>query len=146
MWIFRASPVSIILAATVPVVTRVHSLHVSAQPKQATSQLLALRLQDIPLDWIQHIFPRHTVYQVFLEPADVGHGGLARMRSFMYIAHKTRAVYLHDLYEVLQAIVGAIVKTVQTEPRDYMVAGPTTRALDTQLWCRSRNIVHQAVP
>ena len=71
---------------------------------------------------------------------DVGHAGMARTRSFMYIAHKEKCVYLHDLYQLMETVTTAIKKVAQTRPSDYMVSNDRVRALDNMAWCQSRGI------
>ena len=102
--------------------------------------------EDIRLDWIQFLFPCHTVYQHFLGPEHVGHFGVARMRSFMYIVHKQEAVYLVDLYQLAEKISDAICRRVRTRPSDYLTASTTARQVDEMLWCNSRKITYNAVP
>ena len=46
--------------------------------------------QDIPTHEIEALFPDHQCIQTYVEPKDVGHAGIRRRRTFIFIRHKKR--------------------------------------------------------
>ncbi|CAJ1370407.1 unnamed protein product [Effrenium voratum] len=95
---------------------------------------------DIPFDAIQKLFPDHQALQVFLTPADVGHAGMRRARTFIYLRHRERCQYLWDIYDTLAAVTRVISKTVKTKPSDYLISSPQTRSLEAAIFSRKRKM------
>ena len=63
--------------------------------------------------------------QLFVSPADVGHTGISRSRTYIFCAHKNNCNYLFDLYEAYHRICRSLQRHIKTEPQDYFVASRT---------------------
>ena len=86
--------------------------------------------------------PGYQIIQLFVEPSHAGHGGIARRRTYMFILDTSQAEYLFDVHEIYRDITARIMKTVQTEPKDYLVSPDYVRMLDEQQTCLTRKIQH----
>ena len=97
--------------------------------------------EDIQVDELAEFFaPEYKCYQVFLSPSDAGHGGVARLRTYMYFAHQELVEYAWDLFDLHYLIKHEICKVVSTRPRDYLVSDPSVRVLDSMALARKRKI------
>ena len=105
-----------------------------------TKKLCHRQSQDIPLDWIQFLLPEYMAYQIFLNPSDFGHTGIARKRSFIFLIHTERVDYVVDLYDLANQISRQICKVAYTQPQDYMVSNDVERSADLMQMCRTRGV------
>ena len=60
--------------------------------------------KDIPLAEVQKLFPEYQSLQIFLEPGDLGHTGMRRRRTFIFLRHMECCEYVVDVYDLLEAI------------------------------------------
>ena len=88
--------------------------------------------------------PDYRAYQIFLKPGDLGHAGIRRPRTFIYLAHQVECEYLYDLYAVLEKIKQKISNNVRTTPRDYLVSTPAAKHLVNAEMARKRKLQHDA--
>ena len=73
--------------------------------------------------------------ELLVDPAHAGHRGTARPRKYIICHHKAKARYLYDVHFAYETVTRAIQKTVQTRPRDYLVAA---EAPDPRTRCSGR--------
>ena len=66
----------------------------------------------------------YVLIQLFVRPADLGHSGVSRRRTYIYCVHRQRCRHLYDVHEAYALISKAICKVIHTQPRDYLVASP----------------------
>ena len=64
----------------------------------------------------------YYLIELLVDPAHAGHRGTARPRKYIICHHKAKARYLYDVHFAYETVTRAIQKTVQTRPRDYLVA------------------------
>ena len=96
------------------------------------------------MDMVRHMLSRdYQIHQLFVEPGDVGHSGLARARTYIFCSHKQTCAYLWDVFEMQEAIKDAMKGLVQTTPGDYMVSSDNMRTLLQHKICNSRKIQFQ---
>ena len=84
--------------------------------------------------------------QLFVEPADAGHAGVARLRTYVYYYNITRLQYLQDVFDLYQSITYEIQKVVATQPQDYLVSTEATRDLDLMSFALKRKQTFQREP
>ena len=101
--------------------------------------------EDIPLQDIKDLFPDYQVLQTFLEPKDVGHRGIRRRRTFIFMRHLERAEYIYDLYDFMDMIKEKLSKAVCTHPSDYVITDNAGQQLETADMARKRKIPHEPV-
>ena len=78
--------------------------------------------------------------QLFVNPFDAGHAGIARPRTYIMFYNKNRLEYKHDVGELYRQISFEIQKSVVTQPPDYLVSSPTGRAVDLMSLARKRGV------
>ena len=71
-------------------------------------------------------------YQLFTQPRDVGHAGLARHRTYCIGAHTERTACLHDPRELLERVSARMHEAVQTRISDYLLASDYEVLLEAQ--------------
>ncbi|CAE7273491.1 unnamed protein product [Symbiodinium microadriaticum] len=95
----------------------------------------------MPMDMIGHLLSSdYRFHQLFVDPADVGHAGMARARTYVFCAHKQTCSYIMDVHEMHHFIAEGIRDFVQTRPCDYMVTPEHVRTLFQQQICRTRKL------
>ena len=95
--------------------------------------------QDIPLAELKSLLaPEYTLYQLFMNPEDVGHAGARRHRTYIYCCHQHKCEYLWDVYEVQTAVSEAISQNVATTPSDYRISCQQARRVDLMNFSRKR--------
>jgi len=90
--------------------------------------------------------PEYAKVQLFVNPSDAGHDGVARPRTYIIYYNKVKLEYKFDAFELYHQISREIKKVVATKPRDYLVSLPSTRALDLLALARKRGVVFHEVP
>ena len=96
--------------------------------------------QDIPLNELEALLPEYTLYQLLVEPEDIGHFAVARKRTYIFCLHGETGVYLYDVHEMYETIKRHMKTLVRTECQDYFVDGPRQRELHLQQIARTRNL------
>ncbi|CAE7440779.1 unnamed protein product, partial [Symbiodinium necroappetens] len=71
----------------------------------------------------------YDLYQLFLTPQDCGHAGTARERTYVIGSHKERTSCKQDPFQMLEKCRRKM-RTVRTQPKDYMVADPWEISLE----------------
>lgn len=99
--------------------------------------------QELDMDMMQECHPEYDLFQTFCEPADVGHAGCARKRTYVIGAHSEKTVILEDPFEMQQRINKYIHKRAKTRPSDYLIASAAEIQLEAQERSRSRKIPYQ---
>ena len=66
--------------------------------------------------------PDYLLLQLFVQPADAGHAGVSRPRTYIFCSHTRAGRYLFDVFHAYEMITKAIKATVQTRPSHYLVA------------------------
>ena len=84
--------------------------------------------------------PDYQIYYLRVEPADSGHCGVARSRSYVMMRHVATTDCLYDPITLFQEISEYIQDRVQTQPSDYMIASDEEIALEAQAVARVRQI------
>ena len=81
--------------------------------------------------------------QIFLAPAQLGHAGVRRFRTFIFFWHRERTQYLYDVHDALDAIEKTVTKKVCTRPNDYMISSESTHAAYNYSFAQSRKRKYQ---
>ncbi len=89
------------------------------------------------------LFPEYEAVQLFIEPGHLGHTGMRRRRTFIFLRHRERCAYLFDLHSALDTISKEISKLVHTEPRDYLTESLHAHQLDLQSMAKKRKVEYQ---
>ncbi|CAJ1446413.1 unnamed protein product [Effrenium voratum] len=109
-----------------------------------TPLLILENTPDIKSNEIEQLFmPEYRMLQLFVTPEDVGHSGVARARTYIYLYDWRKLEYLHDVFELYSNISKEIRKVARTQPEDYMVSTALTRAADEMHMARTRKKVYQ---
>ena len=75
---------------------------------------------------IKRLYGRHyNIEQLFVSPADQGHAGIARERTYLILTLKCSVVKVHDVQAVYKKVSKYIQQRVQTRPHDYLISTPT---------------------
>ena len=90
--------------------------------------------------------PEYAKLQLFVNPSDVGHDGVARPRTYIIYYNQNKLEYKFDVFELYHRISREIQKVVATKPQDYLVSLPYTWMLDLLALARKRGVVSQGVP
>ena len=80
------------------------------------------------------------------EPADAGHGGTARERVYLVLAHKRRTTLLHSPAELYTRVSAAVREQGSTRPSDYFVATHSEIVMHGQQWARTRKRKWKGAP
>lgn len=88
----------------------------------------------------------YAIYQLFVDPADVMHGGINRPRTYIYLMHKQRGVYLYDVFDAYARVKSVLGGLSSTQPSDYRVASAQQVALESMYVASVRGIPYQHVP
>ena len=87
--------------------------------------------------------PDYDFYQLFTEPAAVGHFACARERTYVIGVHNERSMILHDPWDLNDAISECLSKKVSTRVRDYFVASSAEVQLEALDRARTRRITYR---
>ena len=94
---------------------------------------------------IQKLYGRHyAIEQLFVTPADQGHAGVARSRTYLVLALRRLVERTQDLQQVYKLVSDAIACRVHTRPRDYLVASWTELCEEASRTARRRGIAFRA--
>ena len=75
------------------------------------------------MNMIETLYGRHyDIVQLFVSPADQGHAGVARNRTYLILTRKHVVRQVRDVTKVYTELSHHISSLVQTRPRDYLVA------------------------
>ena len=88
--------------------------------------------------------PEYAMLQLYVNPSDAGHNGVARPRTYIIYYNMNRLEYKYDIFELYHLISREIKKVVATKPQDYLVSMPYARMLDLLALARKRGMVLQA--
>jgi len=88
----------------------------------------------------------YGVVQVFLEPRQLGHCGVRRKRTFIYLYHVEKTRYLYDVFDALNMIENQVCQKVQTRPRDYLVSSRAARQLHNFEFAGKRKLQYRPDP
>jgi hypothetical protein len=83
------------------------------------------------------------IYQLFALPEHAGHKAVGRSRTYIIASHKSKSVYLYDVFECYNSITSQIKKHVATRVRDYLIATPRQIALDSMQLAAARGIPYR---
>eukprot|EP00435_Cladocopium_sp_Y103_P039076 s756_g10.t1 len=82
---------------------------------------------------IRKLYARHyDIQQLFVSPADQGHSGVARDRTYLVLTLKDKVTQVFDVQAVYRLVSNYIRQKVQTRPSDYLIA--TTDDLLMDAW------------
>eukprot|EP00435_Cladocopium_sp_Y103_P013458 s5184_g3.t1 len=74
----------------------------------------------------------YDIEQLFVSPADQGHRGVARDRTYLVLTLKDKVIQVFDVQAVYKLVSNYIRQKVQTRPSDYLIA--TTDELLMDAW------------
>ncbi|CAK9059291.1 Uncharacterized protein SCF082_LOCUS31435 [Durusdinium trenchii] len=74
----------------------------------------------------------YDIFELFVDPEDLGHLGASRARLYLILAHKHKVVQKFDCRKMYEKISLAMKALVQTRPSDYYVAEPTDLKLEAE--------------
>ena len=98
--------------------------------------------KDLKVDAIEELLGAHyLMHQLQVSPADTGHFGVQRRRTYVYFCHRQTGRYLFDVHEAYAQVTRVLRKHICTRPRDYFVATPTEVQLAAQHVALQRKIV-----
>ena len=95
------------------------------------------------MEEVKFLFPAYDAVQLFIEPGHLGHTGMRRRRTFIFLRHMERCQYLVDLHVALAAISKQVLQIVRTEPSDYQVADFEAHQQDLELMATKRKVKFQ---
>ena len=81
----------------------------------------------------------YSWYQLWAEPADAGHGGIGRKRTYCIGMHTEKSECLHDPFELWDCVREEIKAYVATRPGDYFTASKQEVLLEAQLLANRRS-------
>lgn len=87
----------------------------------------------------------YRMVQLFVNPADVGHGGIARRRTYIFYYNWMRVDYCFDVFDIYQKISREILKLGTTQPRDYLITDHLGKCADEMNMARKRQRVYAPV-
>ncbi len=76
-------------------------------------------------------------------PADVGHAGVSRDRTYVIMRHVETVDCLHDPMDLYHQIASHISHRIATQPQEYMIATHQEIALEASAVARQRGIIYQ---
>ena len=98
-----------------------------------------LAAQDIPAEKVlKELGDNYRMLQMFVDPEDCGHGGVARPRTYIYYYYWRKLDYVYDVFDLHDAICKRIQKAVQTTPKDYLIPASLARDVDEMDIARKR--------
>ncbi|CAK9059311.1 Uncharacterized protein SCF082_LOCUS31441, partial [Durusdinium trenchii] len=74
----------------------------------------------------------YDIFELFVDPEDLGHLRASRARLYLILAHKHKVVQKFDCRKMYEKISLAMKALVQTRPSDYYVAEPTDLKLEAE--------------
>ena len=92
------------------------------------------------MDMMEELHPQYELVRTLCEPADVGHFGCSRQRTYVIGAHEDLTTPLEDPLRLHDKICRHIRKRVQTTPADYFLASDTEILLEAQEKARTRKV------
>lgn len=108
---------------------------------------LCLPTKDIKISVVKQLLePDYLVLQLFVNPEDVGHAGVARPRTYIYCCNKKTCNYRFDVFEAYATASAAIKGTVRTRPGDYLVATAAQKSLSAMQTAQVRGITYRHAP
>ena len=87
----------------------------------------------------------YFLHQLDVSPADAGHFGVSRHRTYIYCAHRRTSRYLCDVHEAYAKVSGVLRKKIFTRPSDYFIATDRDVQLAAQQTAIARSIQYQPV-
>ncbi|CAE7576306.1 unnamed protein product [Symbiodinium sp. CCMP2456] len=81
----------------------------------------------------------YDLYQLFVTPQDCGHAGTARERTYVIGSHKELTSCKQDPFQMLEKCRRKM-RTVRTQPKDYLVADPWEITLEAMTVINRRKI------
>ncbi len=104
--------------------------------------------KDITLAYLEFLLAEHFhIYQLFLEPSNVGHTEMSRSRTYIIFARRGATKILSCPFELLQNISESIARHIpRVYPRDVLVASEQDVAMDAMHVANVRRIEHQYQP
>ena len=88
----------------------------------------------------------YLLYQLFVCPADAGHFGISRPRTYIYCCHRHTCRHICDIHETYARVTSLLRKRVFTRPRDYFVAKNDEIRWAAMRVAKTRNIPFQPEP
>ncbi|CAE7276424.1 unnamed protein product, partial [Symbiodinium microadriaticum] len=105
--------------ATAPV----FACHAKMHVEHGTKMLIIENVPELRMNMIETLYGRHyDIVQLFVSPADQGHAGVARNRTYLILTRKHVVRQVRDVTKVYTELSHHISSLVQTRPRDYLVA------------------------
>lgn len=92
---------------------------------------------------LQDTLPCHDLFQMFSEPSDVGFNGVARYRTWVICAHRSKTTALWDPFEVLAAVAAKCGAEHPTSIQDYLVATTPEIQLEAEDLAQRRGIRYE---
>ncbi|CAL1159908.1 unnamed protein product [Cladocopium goreaui] len=80
----------------------------------------------------------YNITQLFVSPADQGHSGVARDRTYLVLTLKDKVTQVHDVEVVYRKVSTYIRQRVQTRPSDYLIATKSDLLRDAQYCANKR--------
>ena len=88
---------------------------------------------------INTLYGRHyNITQLFVSPADQGHSGVARDRTYLVLTLKDKVTQVHDVEVVYRKVSTYIRQRVQTRASDYLIATKSDLLRDAQYCANKR--------
>ena len=88
----------------------------------------------------------YACLQLFVDPADAGHAGVSRPRTYIIFYNLNKLTYVHDVFELYEAISAKVKYMVQTRPSDYLVTSERARQCDLTGRFRKRKFQMMELP
>ena len=95
---------------------------------------------------LEFLGPEYALAQIFTDPSDAGHAGVARTRTYAFYYNTSKLEYKYDMFELYHAVTHEIQKVCATSPEDYLVSTETARDLDMMAFTQKRHVEFQKAP
>lgn len=95
---------------------------------------------------LEFLGSEYQLAQLFVEPSDAGHAGVARPRTYAFYYNTTKLEYKHDIFQLYHAVTHEIGKVCATRPEDYLISTENARDLDMMAFAQKRHVEFQKVP
>ena len=95
------------------------------------------------MEMLEETHSAYDFYQLFISPADAGHAGTARDRTYVIGCHSSRTTCTYDPELLLGRISRRMRRKVRTRPSDYFFADTIEVALEAKRLAERRGICFQ---
>ena len=102
--------------------------------------------QGLNMDAVRELLERdYFLHQLDVSPADAGHFGVSRRRTYIYCAHRRTSRHLFDVHEAYAKVSRVLRRKIHTRPSDYFIATDRAIQLAAQQTAIARRIQYQPV-